>query len=142
MRFLVALIILVDIPSAFADTERHVVVETQAARFAAMIDADGAALGDIMSEDLVYTHTTGRSESKQEFIASVTSGDISYDAIKPDDVLVRLYDDVAIVTGTAAMVVSSRQANFEFTIRFIEVYRLVDGSWELVSWQSTRLAEQ
>ena len=128
--------------NAFAGEAREVVLEVQSVRFAAMIDADGAALDAVLANDLVYTHTTGRTETKSEFMASVSSGDISYRAITPRDMHVRVYGDIAVVTGTADMAVSAGDAHFEFSIRFTEVYRTFGDSWQLVSWQSTRMADQ
>ena len=111
-------------------------------RFKAMIVADRDGLERILSQSLVYTHTTGQSESKIEFIDSVTSRKISYDSIEPIDVLVRIYGDTAVATGTAAMKVSAGDRRAEFSIRFIEVYHRVDRDWQLVSWQSTRLPDE
>ena len=54
---------------------------------------------------------------------------------------IRLYGDVAVVTGLSDMLVTGVDQVYSFTIRFIEVYRRTDGSWKLVAWQSTRLRE-
>ncbi len=112
---------------------------TQAARFQAMLNADVAALNNVLADDLVYAHTTGTIGSKSSMIDNIGSGAIDYELIEPTDVRIRLYDDVAVVTGSANMQVSVGDQIHQVFIRFIEVYVARDDQWQLVSWQSTRL---
>jgi hypothetical protein len=55
--------------------------------------------------------------------------------------MVRISGTTAVVTGISAMKVSAGENNYEFSIRFIEVYENDEESWRLVAWQSTRLPE-
>ncbi len=112
---------------------------TQAARFQAMLNADVAALNNVLADDLVYAHTTGTIDSKSSMIDNIGSGAIDYELIEPTDVRIRLYDDVAVVTGSANMQVSVGDQIHQVFIRFIEVYVARDDQWQLVSWQSTRV---
>ena len=127
-------------PPDTAEVEDEVLL-VQADRFRAMVEVDVEALESILSNDLVYTHTTGTSETKAEFLSSLQSQGIEYHSIEPTDLQVRSYDSTAVVTGISAMKVSAGENNFSFSIRFIEVYENDEGSWRLVSWQSTRLPE-
>ena len=120
---------------------RREVLEVQTARFTAMIEADIAELENVLSDDLTYTHTGGQTETKEDFLSTLRSQTLKYDTIQPKDVQIRLYGDVAVVTGLSDMLVTGVDQVYSFTIRFIEVYRRTDGSWELVAWQSTRLRE-
>ncbi len=112
---------------------------TQAARFQAMLNADVAALNNVLADDLVYAHTTGTIDSKSSMIDNIGSGAIDYELIEPSDVRIRLYGDVAVVTGSANMQVSVGDQIHQVFIRFIEVYVARDDLWQLVSWQSTRV---
>ncbi len=112
---------------------------TQAARFHAMLEADVAALNDILADDLVYAHTTGTIDTKSSMIDNIGSGAVNYERIDPTDVKIRLYGDVAVVTGSANMQVSVGDQIHQVFIRFIEVYVARDDLWQLVSWQSTRV---
>ena len=112
---------------------------TQAARFQAMLNADVAALNNVLADDLIYAHTTGTIDSKSSMIDNIGSGAIDYELIEPTDVRIRLYGDVAVVTGSANMQVSVGDQIHQVFIRFIEVYVARDDQWQLVSWQSTRV---
>jgi ketosteroid isomerase-like protein len=115
------------------------VLATQTARFQAMLDADVAALNDVLADDLVYAHTTGTIDSKSSMIDNIGSGAVNYELIEPTDTKIRLYGDVAVVTGSSNMRVSVGDQVHQIFIRFIEVYAAKDDHWQLVSWQSTRV---
>src|ERR1035438_3017027 len=71
-------------------------------RFHAMEKADVATLDRIISDDLIYTHSSGLRQSKFDVIG-VLGGDMKYESITPYDVRVRIYDGTAIVAGRASI---------------------------------------
>ena len=105
------------------------VLETQARRFQAMIDVDLEALENILSGDLTYTHTSGWMETKGEFLSSLSSQLIKYKSIRPTDIVIRIYDNTAVVTGISAMRIIYKENPLAFSIRFIEVYQKNQGNW-------------
>ena len=117
------------------------VLQVQASRFQAMTDVNLEELNALLADELTYTHTTGQSETKAEFLAALQSQRIRYESIRPKNVQVRIYSDTAFVTGISAMRVRAGERRASFSIRFIEVYHKKDGNWQLVAWQSTRLPE-
>lgn len=117
------------------------VLQVQANRFKAMIEIDIAELENILADDLTYTHTTGTSETKAEFLSILKSQVLEYKSIEPRDSEVCFYGGVAVVTGISDMRVVASGKELSFAIRFIEVYSSTDDSWQLVAWQSTRQSE-
>ena len=113
----------------------------QLSRFKAMIDVDMETLEASLAEDLTYSHTTGWTETKSEFLLTVESGKINYMAVTPRDVAVRIYGDVAVITGLSDMQGTVGDRELSFTIRFLDVSRRVGDSWQLVAWQSVRIPE-
>jgi hypothetical protein len=118
------------------------VLTVQQDRFVAMIRRDVAALDRLLAKDLTYIHTTGLLESKSDFLESVASGLVLYRAIRPYDLHVRRYGEVAIVTGSSRMDITTGDVELAFTIRFTDVYLLDAGHWRQMAWQSTRLPEE
>lgn len=116
-------------------------LDFQSARFTAMIDVDMERLEAFLADDLTYAHTNGWSETKSEFMSTVESGTINYMSVTPRDVEVRIYGDVAVMTGLAEMQGALGDRAVSFTIRFLDVSRRVGDSWQLVAWQSVRLPE-
>jgi ketosteroid isomerase-like protein len=110
-------------------------------RFAAMVRADTAELGRLLADDLTYTHSTGAVETKEQFLAAISSQATRYRSIDPSEILVRVYGDTAVVTGKVAMQASFRGQDLSFAARFTAVYAHLEGAWKLVAWQTTRLPE-
>lgn len=116
-------------------------LEFQSARFKAMVEEDMESLEQFLADDLTYSHTTGWTESKSEFLSTVESRKIDYLSMTPDDVEVRVYGDVAVMTGLSRMQGAVGDRKVSFTIRFLDVSRRVGDSWQLVAWQSVKIPE-
>src|SRR6266513_2340896 len=111
-------------------------------RFAAMMRADTATLRTKLADDLAYTHTTGARQDKAEFLRTLASGQLRYRSISPTQRTVRfLSSEGAVVVGRSNMKVESGGQVLAFAIRYLAVYRRVEGEWQLVAWQSTRLLD-
>jgi pimeloyl-ACP methyl ester carboxylesterase/ketosteroid isomerase-like protein len=117
-------------------------LQFQSARFTAMVEEDLDALEVFLADDLTYSHTTGWTETKAEFLATVASRKIDYIAMSPKDVAVRVYGDIAVMTGLSKMEGAVGDRNVSFTIRFLDVSRRVGDAWQLVAWQSVRMPEE
>jgi ketosteroid isomerase-like protein len=123
-----------------ATTEQSA-LEFQSARFKAMVDEDIETLERFLADDLTYSHTTGWTETKSEFLSTVGSRKIDYVSMVPREVEVRVYGDVAVLTGVSRMQGAVGDREVSLTIRFLDVSRRVGNSWQLVAWQSVRLPE-
>lgn len=111
----------------------------EARRFEAIVRGDVAALEQILSDDLTYTHATGVFETKAEFIGKMKSGQLKYEAFAPEDIRVRVYGTTGVVTGLARVKVQVKGEPLSFQLRFTDVYVKKDGRWQMVAWQATRL---
>lgn len=124
-----------------AATADEAVRAADAARIKAFMAADRTALQSLLGEDLTYAHSSGRLDGKAAIIDAITSGKTQYHSIAPEDVAVRLYGDVAVLTGRAAVNVTNDGQLLDLKLRFISVYVKRDGRWQFVAWQSTRLTQ-
>ncbi len=106
-------------------------------RVEAMTKGDANALDEILADDLIYTHSTARIDTKASFIEAITSGRSNYRSVERKDVHVRQFGDSAVVTGHAKFHVGDNK----FEARFIDVYAKRNGSWQMVAWQSTKLPD-
>ncbi len=61
---------------------------------AAMIAADTEALGRMMADDIVLTHITGQTQTKQEWLEEVAGGSMDYHEIENRDVNITLIDSL------------------------------------------------
>ena len=86
-------------------------------------------------------HSSGLHDTKAQFLASLTVGQLSYKSIIPEAHSVRVYGGAGIVTGTARMEITARGQDARFRIRYIAVYVQAPDRWQLVAWQSTRVPD-
>jgi hypothetical protein len=111
--------------------------ELETMRCKAMIAADTATLERMMADDLVYTHTSGRIDSKASFIGSLASGALKYRRIEQHDVQQLLLDNVIIFTGRTEMeVVVGGEAKL-LRSRFSNVWAKRSGKWQQLLWHAT-----
>ena len=115
------------------------VLQAEKDRFAAMVKGDRAALEKLLADDLTYTHSTALLEDKEQFIKSVTSGNIDYVSIVPSeaDWKIRVNGNTAVVNGLAAVNVIDTGKDRKIRIRFTTVQANRGGAWQLLAWQST-----
>jgi ketosteroid isomerase-like protein len=116
--------------------------QMESRRIQAMLRVDTEELNRVLADDLTYVHSSGQVDSKAQLIDSLQSGQRKYESIQPEDVKVRVYGEAAVVTGRAQMKTKSQGQDFNFRVRFTDVYVKKAGSWQMVAWQSSRLPEQ
>lgn len=125
--------------SAQAPEKELRAVEEQ--RYKAMLQADVPALEKLLADDLVYVHSSGGVESKQQFLATIRSGALKYKKIAPEGVFYRISDSLAVVTGKSSIEVEREGKPQSFRVRFTAVYQKSPAGWRLAAWQTTRLPE-
>lgn len=117
------------------------VLAAEDARFAAMMRADTAALNEMLGDDLIYVHSSGRTETKMQFLNAVGSRAIQYLSFVPVERQVTVLDaGAAIVMGRADVRVILGGQQLDFDIRYIGAYGRAAGRWQLRGWQTTRVA--
>jgi ketosteroid isomerase-like protein len=115
------------------------IIELDRQRMAAMAGKDVAALNRLLADDLIYTHSSARLDTKQSLIGAMESGATVYTAVEPSDVVAQDLGDAVVLTGIAAISVNSGGKANSFRVRFTDVYANRGGQWAMVTWQSTRL---
>ena len=79
------------------------ILDLEDKRFGAMIKGDFKALDAMVHEQLLYTHSSGNTDIKPSWLESIKSGRTKYKAVNCSDRKVRLFGDVALITGRAAI---------------------------------------
>lgn len=109
-------------------------------RFKVMVAKDRAGLEAVMHKDLVYFHSSGVSDNKDSYIASIFSGKSNYQSIEAVEMVTRLYGKTGINTGIVNIInLSTDGKETPLKLRFTDVFVFESGRWQMVSWQSTRL---
>ncbi len=116
------------------------VQQAERQRFAALTAQDLAALDPLLADELLYCHSNGQVENKQQFLETVRTGRIRYESIDVHEFQARLYGEVAIGTGYITVQGKLGGQPMTLEIRYTDAYAWRAGHWQLVNWQSTRLA--
>lgn len=114
------------------------IIELDRKRMQAMADKDIATLNALISDDLVYTHSSARLDTKKSLIGNMESGSTVYTLVVPSDVKAQDLGDTVVLTGSCRISVMSNGKPNSFGVRFTDVYANKNGNWQMIAWQSTR----
>ena len=117
------------------------IIELDKRRMTAMAQKDIATLNELIADDLVYTHSTARLDTKQSLIGNMESGSTVYTSVVPSDVKAQDLGDTVVLTGSCRISVNAGGRPNSFGVRFTDVYANRGGRWQMVTWQSTRLPD-
>ncbi len=140
MKFL--LLVLLALPLAAAD-KREAEVDAVMTQLANVLQKpDAAALGKLLGDHLVYSHSNGRLENKSEVIDSLTGKKTSVysSVILGKDRQVTFYGDTALVRQETTMRLLGADPR-TLTLNILYVWAKGKNGWQLVGRQATRLAE-
>jgi hypothetical protein len=112
-------------------------------RVAAMVDRDLALLESILADDLTYTHSGGRTDTKASFIKLIADPTHSYLGVDySQEEVVPCSPDAALVRGRAQIrLLRAGGEKVSYPVLFLDVYAQRDGRWQMVAWQATRIPE-
>ena len=126
--------------SAAEHPELASVTAADDARVAAMLAPTREKLATLLSPELRYAHSNGQVDTKDTLIASLTDGSATYSKYAYQErtftipspgiaLMAGRFDVKAVVKGNAA----------ESTTSFLAVWRLEQGEWKFLSWQSCKV---
>ena len=137
--FLLGLAALLACSNGSAQTPRSAEQELMALDQAfndAQVKKDRATLERLWADDYSYTHSNGAVMNKAQDIADTMSGDMTWTAATLDDLEVKLFGDVGIVTGRLTMQ-GAAKAYASGPRRFTDIFVKRNGRWQLVGGQTT-----
>lgn len=117
------------------------VIALDAQRMTAMSQGDVGTLNALIADELVYTHSSARLDTKKSLIENMQTGKTVYTAVVPSDVRAQDYGDTVVLTGVARISVNSGGNAMNFGVRFTDIWANKGGNWQMVAWQSTKLPE-
>ena len=119
----------------------QMIIDLDKKRMEAMAQKDVAALKTMLCKGLVYTHSSGRQDTKESLIQGMESGTTVYTSVVPSEVKAQDLGNAVVLTGVAAISVNSGGKPNSFRVRFTDVYENQNGTWRMIAWQSTKLAD-
>jgi hypothetical protein len=124
------------LPAEPSKAVRDAVLQAENEWKTAVLKGDRTALEKLLSADLSYTHSSAKTQTRQQFIEDATGGATVYKSIDFENTRLRQFGNVVVITHTATIVtVQTGTSHLYLT----EVWAQQDGHWQMVSRQATKL---
>nr|WP_277624146.1 nuclear transport factor 2 family protein [Undibacterium sp. TS12] len=108
----------------------------------AIIRKDRAAIEANMAEDFRQIDGEGDVETKASFVNGLVSAKLEIDPYTVEEFDVRLYGNVALLSGRTRMTGRYDGKPFKSHYRYIDIYAQRDGKWQIVSVQISKIPQQ
>jgi ketosteroid isomerase-like protein len=119
------------------DARQKEVLAAEEARRNAMPQSDVATLNRLLSDVMVYTHSSGGKDSKASWLSKLSDGSLRYDRLAFTDLNVSVVNDTALLTGRMnATAVHSGQPRMVDSL-YLAVWVKQPTGWQLVAAQGT-----
>lgn len=105
----------------------------------AMIDADGAKLKTLTSENLSYVHSNGNFQNQGEFIDGIVSGKSDFVTIDFQNQTISIQNDVAIVRHVLSAHTKDDGIDRDIKIGIMLVWQKQKNNWILIARQAYKL---
>jgi len=107
----------------------------------AIVAKDRAAIAANMAEDFRQIGGDASVEDKAAFVADLMAADFHIDPYTVEGFNVRLYGDIALLSGTIGMTGHSQGKPFASHFRYIDIYARTSGVWKIVSVQISKFKD-
>jgi ketosteroid isomerase-like protein len=105
----------------------------------AWVDGDRAWIEELIADDWAVIDIFANRRTKAEVIGEMfANGDPPIAAMAFDEIRVRLFGDLAVVTGRN---VATGTDGTTFRLRFTDVFERRDGRWRAIASQGTQIAQ-
>jgi len=105
-------------------------------RFAAMIARDFAALDKLVHDELLYTHSSGVTDTKASWLDSLKSGKVKYKSAACSERQVKFFGDTALIRGKAAIEAEIGGQPRSLKLLFLNAWVRTPQGWKFAAWQS------
>ena len=109
------------------------VLYAQAKYCQAMTDADIDTMRELVSEDMIFTHMSGRQQSREEYFADIADGSLNYFTVGIPDPVIKVNGDTATITYTSVLNASAYGARGTYRIKGTHYYEKRGGTWIVVN---------
>ncbi|MFN4144697.1 MAG: nuclear transport factor 2 family protein [Runella sp.] len=119
------------------------VLEFEQKRIDATLHSDVSALQEMLAEDLVWVHSSGKKQNKAQYIDDHAQKRVKYLSIKLEESEARVYGNIAVTNGRAVYESISQKDGSTIVNNLFHtcVYRKSKGRWQVIAWQTTKVPD-
>lgn len=111
------------VKNELAALERRLIVAVQR--------KDIDTLNEIWDDQYFGTGPDGTTVTKSDLIAAVKDGVIHLDSLEPEDLKIRIFGDVAVITGKAALKAKVVDKDYSSNVRGTGIFVNRNGKWKI-----------
>jgi hypothetical protein len=115
------------------EEEELVILYAQARYCQAMTEADIDTMRELVSENMVFTHMSGRQQTREEYFEDVADGSLNYFTIGIADPVIKVDGDKAQITYTSVLNANAYGARGTYHMKGTHHYEKQDGVWIAVN---------
>jgi hypothetical protein len=115
------------------------IISAQEQRHMALKNTEITVLRNLLADEFINVHSSGRVESKDDYIASVTSGKTKFVDFSTSNVAVMPYGVTAVVVGEIKAHLMHGDEHAHRSFRYASAWVKRSGKWRLTLWQHTTL---
>jgi len=108
----------------------------------ALVKVDLAFLDRILADGYIFTGADGKVSNKAQEIASVKSGESVVTSAANDEMKVRVYGNVAVVTGRWTSKQTLKGTDISGQYRWTDTWVKIAGRWQCVAGHSSLIAQK
>jgi ketosteroid isomerase-like protein len=112
--------------------------ELEARRYQAMTDGDVSTLDQLLSADLVFTHSDTSVDTKQSYLDKVRRGFFNYGPLSHPERVIVVHGDCAIVAGDMRGEIQIDGQTRVLNSSVLVVWTRENDNWLLLAFQPTK----
>ncbi len=95
----------------------------------AMIDKDIDKLNNIIKDNTTFTHMSGRTQTKEEYIEDIRTGELDYQSYTIENPNVTIDGNKAIIKARVTLTANAYGAQGSYPFNISACFEIVDGEW-------------
>ena len=104
-----------------------------------IVKGDTAALEKLLSDDLVYAHSTGIVDTKTSYIAKIKERRQVYKSFEQHKPTVNIYKDSAVTFSYVRVTGTNQAGVFDDKVMLIHFWVKQNNTWRLAAHQTTKI---
>jgi hypothetical protein len=125
--------------SAQQTNQQKYLLDLSAKKFRWMVEMQLDSLSQLLDKNMLYIHSNGLIQTKEEMIKDFKLGSLLLDSVKIMEADVRMFDSTAIITGKGVFSGTLKTTPFQTTLLYTEVYINGNNRWKLVTRHANKL---
>ena len=125
--------------TASAQSDQEILIGLERRWNEAVYSKDLAFIDSILADDFAGTDETGDTGDRAKELQLVADFNQQVESAIPDEFVVRVYHDTAVIKFTLHLVGIRQGQRAEVNLRYSDVWVMSDGRWRCVSAHSTKM---